>query len=73
MHIGKIRRSLSKARVGTDDNRTAKRWYYVRLPPWVLERSSLAAGDTVVVTVFTPDIENRTPVINIRKADAIAE
>ena len=72
MHVAKIRRSLSKAREGTDDTRTAIRWYYVRFPPWVLERAALVAEDTVIVTVFTPD-GGRPPVINIRKADAIAE
>jgi len=67
-----VRRSLSKARVGTDDTRTHVRWYYVRFPPWVLDRADLAADDTVIVTVFRPD-DDRTPVVNIRKADLVAE
>jgi len=63
-----VRQSESKSRRGFDDERTARKWLYVRLPPRVFHQCGLDRGDVAEVTLyFGTQHEGKGGVINIRK------
>jgi len=69
-----VRQSESKSRRGFDDERTARKWLYVRLPPRVFHQCGLERGDVAEVTLYFPANDGIAPkdwkragVINIRK------
>jgi len=69
-----VRQSESKTRRGFDDERTARKWLYVRLPPRVFHQCGLERGDVAEVTLYFPPNDGIAPpgwkregVINIRK------
>jgi hypothetical protein len=67
-----VRQSESKTRRGFDDERTARKWLYVRLPPRVFHQCGLERGDIAEVTLYYPkghehQCVDGTGVINIRK------
>jgi len=69
-----VRQSESKTRKGYHDERTARKWLYVRLPPRVFQQCGLDRGDVAEVTLYFPPWEERSRpqtwrngVINIRK------
>jgi len=59
-----VRQSESKTRRGFDDERTARKWLYVRLPPRVFHQCGLDRGDIAEVTLY---FKNDIGIINIRK------
>ena len=59
-----VRQSESKSRTGFDDERTARKWLYVRLPPRVFHQAGLDRGDIAEVTLYFKD---DIGIINIRK------
>jgi len=59
-----VRQSESKSRTGFDDERTARKWLYVRLPPRVFHQAGLDRGDVAEVTLYFKD---DVGIINIRK------
>jgi len=59
-----VRQSESKTRKGFDDERTARKWLYVRLPPRVFHQAGLDRGDVAEVTLYFRD---DVGIINIRK------
>jgi hypothetical protein len=62
-----VRQSESKTRRGFDDERTARKWLYVRLPPRVFHQCGLERGDVAEVTLYFPAGAVDAGVINIRK------
>jgi len=70
-----VRQSESKTRRGFDDERTARKWLYVRLPPRVFHAAGLDRGDVAEVTLYFPPESlldgalgvKQTGIINIRK------
>jgi len=70
-----VRQSESKSRRGFDDERTARKWLYVRLPPRVFHQCGLDRGDVAEVTLYFPKSglqgdgasTEEAGVINIRK------
>jgi len=67
-----VRQSESKTRRGFDDERTARKWLFVRLPPHVFHQCGLERGDVAEVTLYYPKGHEHqsidgTGVINIRK------
>jgi hypothetical protein len=69
-----VRQSESKTRKGYHDERTARKWLYVRLPPRVFHQAGLERGDVAEVTLYFPKAEangagiiREAGVINIRK------
>ena len=71
-----VRQSESKTRRGVNDERTARKWLYVRLPPRVFHAAGLDRGDIAEVTLYfkSNDGQRSTQprptacgIINIRK------
>ena len=69
-----VRQSESKSRRGFDDERTARKWLYVRLPPRVFHQCGLDRGDIAEVTLYFKDVDKtwdaparHVGIINIRK------
>lgn len=59
-----VRQSESKTRTGFHDERTARKWLYVRLPPRVFHQAGLERGDIAEVSLYFKD---GVGIINIRK------
>jgi len=62
-----VRQSESKTRRGFDDERTARKWLFIRLPPRVFHQCGLDRGDIAEVTLYFPSGSVNAGVINIRK------
>jgi len=62
-----VRQSESKTRRGFNDERTARKWLYVRLPPRVFHQVGLQRGDVAEVSLYFRDDGG---IINIRKEQA---
>jgi len=74
-----VRQSESKTRRGFDDERTARKWLYVRLPPRVFYAAGLERGDIAEVTLYFKSSDGQRSthprptacgIINIRKEQA---
>jgi len=73
-----VRQSESKTRRGFNDERTARKWLYVRLPPRVFHQAGLERGDVAEVSLYFKDIirgteHRKVGVINIRKEHSFAQ
>jgi len=58
-----VRQSESKTRRGFDDERTARKWLFIRLPPRVFHQAGLDRGDVAEVSLYFKD---GIGIINIR-------
>ena len=59
-----VRQSESKTRRGFDDERTARKWLFIRLPPRVFHQCGLYRKDIAEVSLYFKD---GVGIINIRK------